>query len=273
MRSSVEADMFNSTPKSTTVICQILLTLFGIIFAAPLLVMFGVSLQGRGLGNYRMVLEQPYVPRFFLNSTFITVCTIVLVYFMTLLAAYAFAKLKFRGRSLLFSGVIVGLMIPGGALVVPIFLLFRALNLFDNYLAMILPITAGMIPFGVLTMRNWLEGLPDEILDAARIDGCTTFTTLRLIVMPLSKAISIVVIIWTFLSTWNDYFTALVYIRADEMLPLTHLPNFFIRREMTNVPDMGPIFASLVLISIPVMITYVLLQRYFEDGIVSGALK
>jgi raffinose/stachyose/melibiose transport system permease protein len=265
--------MFNSMPRSTTSICQVLLTVLAIIFAAPLLVMVSVSLQGRGFVNYQMVLEQPYVLRFFLNSAFVTACTIVLVYCITLPAAYALSKLRLRGRSLLFNGVIVGLMIPGGALVVPIFLLFRALNLFDNYVAMILPISAGMLPFGVLLMRNSFDGLPDAILDAAKIDGCNSLRALVSIVMPLSKPVSIVVIIWTFLSTWNDYFTALVYMRADDMLPLTHLPNFFIRREMTNVPDMGPIFASLVLISIPIMVTYVLLQRYFEDGIVSGALK
>ena len=93
---------------------------------------------------------------------------------------------------------------------------------------------------------------------------------LNLVVIPLIKPLTIVLVIWSFLTSWNDYFTALVYMRADQMLPLTHLPNYFIRREMTNVPDMGPIFASLVLISLPIMITYVLLQRYFEDGIVSG---
>jgi raffinose/stachyose/melibiose transport system permease protein len=265
--------MFNSTPRSVTVICQILLTVLAIIFAAPLVVMFRVSLQGRGLVNYQMVLELPYVPRFFLNSIFVTICSIVLVYTVTVLAAYAFSKLKFRGKSLLFNGVIIGLMLPGGAIVVPIFLLFRALNLFDNYLALILPLTAGMLPFAVLLMRNAMDGLPNEILDAAQIDGCNSFSALLLVVLPLSKAISIVVVIWTFLSTWNDYFTALVYMRDDAMLPLTHLPNFFIRREMTNVPDLGPIFASLVLISLPIMITYMFLQRYFEDGIVSGALK
>ena len=265
--------MFQSTSRLTTIICQILLTVFGVIFALPLVVMFAVSLQGRGLGNYQLVLGTSYVPRFFLNSAFVTFCTIFIVYVITLLAAYAFSKLRLRGKGLLFNGVLIGLMIPGGAVVLPLFLLFRQLGLFDNYLALILPLTAGVLPFGTLLMRNFLDGLPDELLDAAKIDGCNSFTALVWVIMPLSKPISIVVIIWSFLGAWNDYFTALVYIRDDNMLPLTHLPNFFIRREMTNVPDMGPIFASLVLISLPILITYIFLQRYFEDGLVSGALK
>ncbi len=265
--------MFKGTSPRVTVICQALLTLLALVFAAPMVVMFAVSFQGRGFNNYLLVIQQPYVPRFFMNSTFVTLSVIALVYVVTVLAAYAFSKLKFRGKPLLFNGVLVGLMIPGGAIVVPIFLLFRALNLFDNYLAMILPLTAGLLPFGILLMRNGLDGLPNEILDAARIDGCNSLQVLNLVVIPLIKPLTIVLVIWSFLTSWNDYFTALVYMRADQMLPLTHLPNYFIRREMTNVPDMGPIFASLVLISLPIMITYVLLQRYFEDGIVSGALK
>jgi raffinose/stachyose/melibiose transport system permease protein len=265
--------MFQSTSRLTTVICQVLLTIFGVIFALPLVVMFAVSLQGRGLGNYQIVLETQYVPRFFLNSVFVTFCTIVIVYAITLIAAYAFSKLRLRGGMILFNGVLIGLMIPGGAVVLPLFLLFRQLNLFDNYLALILPFTAGVLPFATLLVRNFLDGLPDELIDAAKIDGCNSFTALLWVIMPLSKPISIVVIIWSFLAAWNDYFTALVYIRDDNMLPLTHLPNFFIRREMTNVPDMGPIFASLVLISLPIIITYMFLQRYFEDGLVSGALK
>src|SRR5260221_70399 len=265
--------MFKGTPRSVTILCQVLLTVFGIIFAAPLLVMIAVSVQGRGLGNYLMVIQQPYLPRFALNSIFVAVSVIALVYGVTVIAAYAFSKLRFRGRSLFFNAVIIGLMIPGIALVVPIFLLFRALNLFDNYLALILPITAGGLPFCGLFMRSGLDGLPNEILDAATIDVCNSFQALLMVVIPLIKPTTIVLIVWSFLSSWNDYFTALVYMRNDQMLPLTHLPNYFIRHEMTNAPDFGPIFASLVLISLPVMITYMGLQRYFEDGFVSGALK
>lgn len=265
--------MFNSTSRLTTVICQIALTILAIIFAAPLVVMFSVSLQGRGIENYRIVLELPYTPRFFLNSLFVTVNTIALVYLVTMPAAYAFSKLRLKGRMVLFSGVLVGLMIPGSAIILPLFLLFRQLGLFDNYLALILPVTAGVLPFTTLLVRNFLDDLPNELIDAARIDGCNNFTVMRWIIVPLSRPISIVVVIWVFLTSWNDYFTALIYIRDDNMLPLTHLPNFFIRQEMTNFPDYGLVFAALVLISLPVIVLYIFLQHYFEDGLVQGALK
>ena len=149
------------------------------------------------------------------------------------------------------------------------------LDVFKSYLAMILPITAGVIPFAVLIFKNFLDNVPNELLEAAKIDGAGSFVILRKIIMPISMSISVVVIIWTFLMTWNDYFTALAFVRDKEMLPVTHLPNYFLRNTMGsgNMPDYGPFFACLVLISLPVMILYIFLQRYIEDGITSGSIK
>ncbi|MBA3868333.1 MAG: carbohydrate ABC transporter permease [Anaerolineae bacterium] len=98
----------------------------------------------------------------------------------------------------------------------------------DTYAAMILPFTAFSLPFTVLTMRNYFDDAPTELLDAAMIDGCNSLNALWWVILPMSKAISTVVVIWTFLGRWNDYFTALVCIRSDEMLPMTHLPNFLV---------------------------------------------
>ena len=265
--------MFKTTSKRLTVICQVLLTILGIVFALPLVVMFAVSLQGRGLGNFELALAVPNIIRFFLNSIFVTVCTIVLVYAVASVAAYAFSKLRIPGKEFFFNTILVGLMIPGISVTVPLFILFRNTHVLNTYAAMILPFTAFSLPFTVLLMRNYFDGIPTELLDAAMIDGCNSLNALWWIILPMSKAISIVVVIWTFLGSWNDYFTALVYIRSDEMLPVTHLPNFLVRLQGVAAPDIGPVFATLVMISLPLIVTYILLQRYFEDGIVSGALK
>ncbi len=265
--------MFKTTSRLMTVICQIILTALGILFALPLIIMFTVSLQGRGLGNYQLALAVPNVVRFFLNSIFVTICTIALVYVIASLAAYAFSKLRLPGKEFFFNVILVGLMIPGIAVTVPIFILFRNTHILDTYAALILPFTAFSLPFTVLMMRNYFDGIPTELLDASMIDGCNSLNAMWWIILPISKAISIVVVILTFLGSWNDYFTALVYVRSDSMLPITHLPNFLVRLQGVAAPDIGPVFATLVLISLPIIITYMLLQRYFEDGIVSGSLK
>ena len=261
--------------RKTTFISQFILTVLAIIFSLPLIVMIKVSLQGRGFENYIKVIKLEYVWQFFFNSIIVSFFTVLIVYVLSILTAYSLSKLNPIAKNSLFNLILIGLMVPNVALVVPIFLLFLDLNLFKSYLAMILPITAGVIPFAVLIFKNYLDNIPNELFDAAKIDGASSFLILRKIVLPLSVSISVVVIIWTFLMTWNDYFTALAFVRDKELLPVTHLPNYFIRSTMGagNIPDYGPFFACLVLISLPVIILYLLLQKYIEDGITSGSIK
>ena len=238
---------------------QLVLTVLAIIFAAPLVIMIRVSLQGDGLGNYLAVLQHPLIPRFFLNSVVVTALTIALTYVVTILAAYALAKLKLRGRMLMFNLILVGLMVPAIAVVVPLFVLFRNLQLFNTYWALVLPYTAFGLPFTLLLMRNFLDGLPDELLDAARIDGCNSFTALVWIVVPLSKSISLVVIIWTFLSAWNEYFLALIFMR--EAIHADHHASSHNFSPAFTTPTSARFLRHLVLISLPVMITYLSLQK------------
>ncbi|MDP7197931.1 MAG: carbohydrate ABC transporter permease [SAR202 cluster bacterium] len=267
--------MLISKDRKTTFISQFILTVLAIIFSLPLIVMIKVSLQGRGFENYIKVIKLEYVWQFFFNSIIVSFFTVLIVYVLSILTAYSLSKLNPIAKNSLFNLILIGLMVPNVALVVPIFLLFLDLNLFKSYLAMILPITAGVIPFAVLIFKNYLDNIPNELFDAAKIDGASSFLILRKIVLPLSVSISVVVIIWTFLMTWNDYFTALAFVRDKELLPVTHLPNYFIRSTMGsgNIPDYGPFFACLVLISLPVIILYLLLQKYIEDGITSGSIK
>lgn len=267
--------MLISKDRKTTFISQFILTVLAIIFSLPLIVMIKVSLQGRGFENYIKVIKLEYVWQFFFNSIIVSFFTVLIVYVLSILTAYSLSKLNPIAKNSLFNLILIGLMVPNVALVVPIFLLFLDLNLFKSYLAMILPITAGVIPFAVLIFKNYLDNIPNELFDAAKIDGASSFLILRKIVLPLSVSISVVVIIWTFLMTWNDYFTALAFVRDKELLPVTHLPNYFIRSTMGsgNIPDYGPFFACLVLISLPVIILYLLLQNYIEDGITSGSIK
>ncbi len=254
----------------TNITVQVVLTIVALIFAAPLIITFVVSLQGEGFVNYLTVLQNPQIPRFFLNSLITTSCTIVLVYFLSLSSAYAFSKLEIKGKTILFNAVLVGLMLPGVAILVPLFLTIKQFSLFDNYLALIIPYTAFNLPFNILLMRNFLDGLPNELLDAAKIDGCTSWTALLKIVVPLSKPITVVVVIWTFLSTWNEFFFSLVFMRSQDMQTITRAPSFYVG---VYGQDTGKIFASLVLISLPIIVLYLSLQKYFEGGMTSGAIK
>lgn len=249
---------------------QIVLTVLALLFLLPLLIALRVSLQGGGLENYLAVIRQPLVPRFFVNSIIVTASTIAIVYVITSLAGYAFSKLKFRGKEILFLGVLVGLMIPSVALIVPLFFTVVSLNLLDNYLALILPYTALALPFTLLLMRNFIDGLPDEMLDAARVDGCNSFTAWWYIIVPLTRPITMVVVIWTFLFAWNEYFLPLLFMQDQNMQLVTQAPQFFYAQ---YTQDTGKVFAALILIALPVMVAYLMLQRYFQEGMISGASK
>lgn len=249
---------------------QIVLTALALAFLLPLLIAARVSLQGDGFGNYLTVIQQPLIPRFFINSVVVTAATIAIVYLITSLAGYAFSKLRFRGKEFLFLAVLVGLMIPSVALIVPLFFTVVRLQLLDNYLALILPYTALALPFTLLLMRNFVDGLPDEMIDAARVDGCNSLATWWYIIVPLTKPISMVVVIWTFLFSWNEYFLPLLFMQQESMQLVTQAPQFFYAQ---YTQDTGKIFAALILIALPVMVAYLSLQRYFQEGMVSGAGK
>ncbi|WP_165972206.1 carbohydrate ABC transporter permease [Paenibacillus piri] len=259
----------NSKTK-TTVLAQLLLTILAAIFAAPLVIMIAVSLQGEGLGNYAAVLTHPAIPRFFLNSLIISACTIALVFCITLLAAYAFSKLELPAKGTLLNLILTGLMIPSVALIVPLFLIVKSLGLFNHYFSLIGPICAFTLPFTLLLSKNFMDDLPNQLLDAARIDGCGSFKALLFILVPLCKPMSVVVVIWGFLNSWNEYFLALVFMRKETMQTITQAPQFFTDAYSS---DTGKIFAALVLISIPVVVLYLCLQKYFEDGMTTGSVK
>jgi raffinose/stachyose/melibiose transport system permease protein len=262
--------MFSLVSRRLRIGFQITLTLLGLLYAAPLLIMFIISIEGEGLANYAVVLANPKLPRYFLNSTIVACATVVLVYLITLLAGYGFSKLRLYFKPILYNAILIGLMLPGIALIVPLFLMVKNFGLFDNYLALILPITAFQLPFTLVLMRNFLEDLPDELMEASYIDGCNSLQTLRYIIIPLSRPISVVIVLVAFLASWNEYFFGLVFMRSETMKVVTQAPQFFVG-EYTQ--DTGKIFATLVLISLPIMIAYLALQKYFESGLTSGSLK
>lgn len=260
------------TSRGFRVIAQALLSVQALIVLGPLLAVLLVSVEGEGLGNYQRVLEVPGLLRQFLNSAIVSVSTVVLVVSLTLAAAFAFSKLELRAKSTLYLVVLVGLLVPTISLIVPLFQIMKAVGLFNNYLAVILPLTAVFLPFTLLLTRNFINELPDELLDAARIDGCNTLQTLILVIAPLARPILIVVVVWVFLNAWNEYFLGLVFMRDTDMKLITQAPAHFYG--ITGRGDQTPkVFATLVMISLPVILVYLRLSHHLRDGILTGSVN
>ncbi len=200
----------------------------------------------------------------------IAASTIVVVYVVTMLAAYGFAKLRIRAREVYFWLLLVCLTLPEVVLLAPLFATFTATGLYDTYFAVILPLAALQVPFAVLLARNFIYGIPTELFEAARVDGATTFRSFFSLVLPLTRPIGAAILIFTLIGAWNDYLLPLVFLQDQNLQTITLIPQFFIG-EFSD--DQTKVLASAVLTAIPEVVAYLALQRLFERGLSAGAIK
>jgi multiple sugar transport system permease protein/raffinose/stachyose/melibiose transport system permease protein len=262
--------MFETRRLSSKILLQLIVTLMVIPFLFPLIAMVQESLSGQGWDNYRIVWDTGVVPEFFRNSAIIAAGTIAIVYVLTMLAAYGFAKLHIRAREVYFWMILAALTLPEVVLLTPLFSTAVHLGLYNTYFAVILPLAALQIPFAVLLTRNFVHSIPDDLFDAARVDGASTFGTFWYILLPLTRPIAAAIVILTLIGAWNDYLLPLVFLQTPSTQTITLLPSFFVS-EFSD--DQTKVVASAVITAIPEVIAYLCLQRLFERGLTAGALK
>jgi len=230
----------------------------------------GLLISGVSLRNYETIFADTEVIRHFVNSAAVTIPSVALVVIISSLAAFALARLKFLARDIWFYLLIMTLMLPIPTLVVPIFQINKALGLNDNYLGLILPYTALGVPFAIVILRSFFAGFPIEIEEAARLDGCTRFGIYWRIMMPVSWPAVAVVIIWQFMTSWNEFILALVTMNSVDVKPLTLVPLVYSGQFLMRP---GPMFAILTLITLPVIVVYYLMQRFMVSGLTAGAVR
>lgn len=201
------------------------------------------------------------------SLTVAVVVTLFHVVFDTL-AGYGFAKKRFPGRQLLFWMILGTLMVPDHVTLVPRYIVTRNLGLIDNLWAVILPATAQV--FGIFLMRQYIQTLPSELEDAARIDGCTEFGVFWRVIMPLSAPAIGALAIFVFVRNWNDFFWPLIVLQKS---PNYTLPVGVASLQGEFSTDYGIIFAGAALAALPTIIFFLIFQRYFLEGVRMGALK
>ncbi len=262
--------MFEARSRFARVLLQLILTVLVLPFLFPLIAMVQGSLAGAGWQNYLTVLAVPELPLFFRNSVIVALGVIVLVYACTMLAAFGFSKLHIRGKEVYFWMLLVALTLPEVVLLTPLFSTTTSLNLYNTYWAVILPLAALQIPFTVLLARNFMNGIPDELFDAGRLDGASTLKAFWYIILPLTRPIAAAIIVLTLIGAWNDYLLPLVFLVDPSRQTITQLPQFFVG-QFSN--DQTKVLAAAVITAIPEVIAYLCLQRLFERGLSAGALK
>jgi len=213
----------------------------------------------------------PVVPaaiRWLINTVFMAVVAMLLTCLTAAMAGYSLAKKRFRGRGILFSLIVCAMALPKQVILIPLLKEMSALGFYDTLWAVIFP-TVGW-PFGVFLMKQFAEGIPGEILEAARVDGSGELRTFTTIVLPMVKPGIGALAIFTFINSWNDYFMQLVMLASNNNYTIS-LGIATLQAE-TSI-DMGVLMAGAALASIPIIIVFLIFQRYFTQGITMGAVK
>lgn len=218
--------------------------------------------------NYLDIWTKIPLMTFVLNTVKITLIVTFLQLLTSSFAAYAFAKLKFKYSNILFMAYIATIAVPWQVYMVPQFMMMRKFGLNDSHLAIIF--LQAFSAFGVFMMRQFYQGIPDELCEAARIDGMSEYQIYGRIMLPLSKPALSTLTIFTFVSTWNDFLGPLIYLKTEAKKTLQLGLKMFISQYSS---EYGLIMAASVLSLIPVLIVFLSLQKYFVEGIAATGVK
>jgi multiple sugar transport system permease protein len=220
------------------------------------------------IDNYVEAVTRHPVGRALANSLIMAGVETLAVVATSILTAYPFARLRFPGRDILFLAILGTMMIPSQVTMIPAFILIKWLGWIDTYQGLIVP--RIMTPLGIFLMRQFLQTLPRELEEAARIDGCSRLQTLLRVLVPLTGPAVATLAIFTFTASWNEFFWPLLVVQSTEMWTLQIL---IASMKQAEVVDWGVVMAVVTMSVVPTTAIYVVLQRYFVKGIAMSGLK
>lgn len=256
---------------------------FVLVTLAPLLWMLSVSFMAPGeaaafpppllpsaptLENYRELFVTYGIGKYFGNSLLLATLATLLALLFTVPAGYAFAKLRFKGRDRIFQALVGALVIPGQIGMLPLFLMLKGMGLVNSYAGALVPWLAGI--FGIFLVRQYCLSIPDEMLEAARVDGASEGRIFRSIVLPMLTPILVTLALFVFLGSWNDFMWPLI-ILADQ--DLYTLPVALAALSREHVQDNELMMAGSVVTTLPVLILFLALQRFYMSGLLAGSVK
>ena len=220
--------------------------------------------------NYFSVFEKVPLWKYFANSLFVALVTTIGQVVFSALAGYAFARLNFKFRNGLFLLILITMLVPPQVNIIPLFFLMRQLNWINSYQALILPGLFG--GFGIFMMRQYFLGLPKDLEESARIDGCNLFTTFFKIVLPLALPVIATLAIFTFVTSWNSFMWPLIVTNSESMRTLPVGLAIF-KGSFREITLWGDLLACSVICTIPVVGVFLLGKKYFINDIMQGAVK
>jgi len=259
------------------------LLLVAIASLAPLAWMVSVSFMPAGeasgfpppllpsaatLENYHELFARTGIGRNFANSLFVSAAITVLSLLINTMAGYAFAKLRFAGRERAFQVLLAALVIPAQVAMLPLFLMMKQLGLVNSFGGVIVPALATV--FGIFLVRQYARSIPDELLEAARIDGAGELRIFFQIVLPMLKPVLVTLAIFTFMAAWNDFMWPLIVLTDQSQYTL---PVALASLSREHIMDVEMMMAGAVVTVVPVLLLFLLLQRYYIQGLLLGSVK
>ncbi len=274
----------NSRRIARTWVHHTVLIFFAVLSFYPIIVMWITALRPAGeimqspfglpselfLDNITKAWVQGRFGKYFLNSVILTIPSVIGVVALSALAGYGIARFRFRGRMVMFYIMLLGLTVPFQSVMIPLYYQLLAMGLLGSYLAVILPLIAFGLPFGIFLMQSFFEDLPHELTEAARVDGCSELRIFWSVMLPLAKPAISTLIVFQFMRSWNEFLMPLLYLQDEEKRPIPLGLMFF---QGTYTRDIGLISAGVALSTIPVIVIYLIFQRQFVKGLTAGAVK
>ena len=221
--------------------------------------------------NYAIAWNKAGMSRYFMNSVVVTVATTVVNLVLVTSAGYAFAKLKFRGTEFFYYMIIFNLLIPTAIILLPMFTLINKIHLVNTLPALIFPYFQGFAPMGLIICRNYFADLPDELMEAGKLDGCGNMGVFLKIMLPLSRPIVATMTILSAMQVWNEYLWALTSITDESKYTLS--VGIAIFNKKTETVGYTPVFAALSISALVIVAVYLCMQKQFVKSIAAGAVK
>ena len=222
-----------------------------------------------GTENYTTALTQVPLLHFLLNGAIVTAAIFLLQVLVNVPAAYALAKRRFRGRDAMFATVLVCLLIPYQAIALPIYILFFSIGILNTYASLVLPFTISV--FGIFLMRQFFLGVPDDLIDAARIDGMSEYRIVWGVMAPTAMPALVAFGIFSLVAHWNDYFWPLIAVAKEELY--TPPMGIAFLKQNGEGTAYGPLMAAATIVIAPLVLAFLLAQRRFVEGITFTGLK
>lgn len=229
--------------------------------------------EGWGFGNYLTLANyQAGIGVYLLNSLIVSLLTVLLTLLISTFGGYAFARFTFPGKNLLFLTTLAILMVPYATVLIPLYVVLTRVGLQNSLIGVALVLTMFQLPFSTFMMRIAFESVPKELDEAAMVDGCSSFGALLRVLIPAVKPGLITVGLFAFLAAWNDFFAPLILINDSNRMTLP-LAVANLRGQVQGVVDYGATEAGVVVLALPCIVLFLILQRHYVRGFMSGAFK